>query len=290
MQQSDEIKELAVALSKAQSEFGPAHKSGVNPHLKNKYATLDDIIDAVRNPLAAHGLSFLQMLDTDGQGPALTTMLLHESGQWLAGSTPIDAMDSNRGTNDMQAFGATLTYLKRYALAAMLGVSSDEDTDAEGAKTSKRTTGRKPSSDNGDGGDDTLGFGKYKGKTWAWVLANHRDYLEWLAENSDYQPTLDKVNALLAGEPQDEPKPEIPTDTPQDGGNGTGGDRDAPQATQGRVGPQEYWHTYHHDGPKAAGVAQKHASNIAKKYGDDGGDWDKAISRLMDAMAEAKEA
>ena len=155
MRQSDKIKELALALSKAQSEFAPARKSGVNPHLKNKYATLDDIIDAVRGPLAEHGLSFLQMLDTDGAGPALTTMLLHESGQWLAGSTPIDSLDSNRGTNDMQAFGATLTYLKRYALAAMLGVSSDEDTDGNGARTSKRMVQRRSEpapSGNGKGG------------------------------------------------------------------------------------------------------------------------------------------
>lgn len=125
MDRSERIEELAMALAQAQGEFKPAQKSGKNPHLRNRYATLDDIIEAVRPGLSAHGLSFLQLLD----GASLTTILLHESGQWIKSSTDIDALDSNRGTNEMQAFGATLTYLKRYALAAMLGVSSDEDVD-----------------------------------------------------------------------------------------------------------------------------------------------------------------
>ena len=71
MKQSEQVKELAAALVKAQGQFQPAKKSGKNPHLKNKYSTLDDIIEAVRGPLAKNGLSFLQMLDSDGDGPAL---------------------------------------------------------------------------------------------------------------------------------------------------------------------------------------------------------------------------
>ncbi len=148
MNRSDPINELAAAFAKAQGLFSPARKSGTNPHLKNKYATLDDIIEAVREPLAQHSLSFLQLLDANSEGPALTTILLHESGQWLSSHTPIDAMESNRGTNDMQAFGATLTYLKRYALAAMMGISSDEDTDGDSAKAPrpKRKAQRNPTS------------------------------------------------------------------------------------------------------------------------------------------------
>jgi hypothetical protein len=143
MNHSESINELAAALAQAQGAFEPAKRSATNPHLKNRYATLDDIIQAVRDPLAANGLSFMQLLDSDENGPALTTMLLHESGQWLQSRTPVDAMESNRGTNDMQAFGATLTYLKRYALAAMLGVSTDEDTDGNGAGASKHVTQRR---------------------------------------------------------------------------------------------------------------------------------------------------
>lgn len=143
MERSEHINELATSLSLAQGQFKPAQKTGTNPHLGNRYATLDDIIEAVRRPLSEQSLAFVQMLDSDERGPVLTTLLLHQSGQWISARIPIDSLEPNRGTNDMQAFGATLTYLKRYALAAMLGVSSDEDTDGEGAKTSRRTTERK---------------------------------------------------------------------------------------------------------------------------------------------------
>ena len=65
-------------------------------------------------------------------------------------------------------------------------------------------------------------------------------------------------------------------------------ERKPPVATT-RTGRQEYWATYHNGGPKDAGVAQKHANNIAKKYGDGEDDWSKAISKLHDAMIAAKE-
>lgn len=208
MERSEQIDALAVALTKAQGAFKPAQKSGKNPHLKNRYATLDDIIEAVRQPLCDNGLAFLQLLDSDGEGPALTTILLHESGQWLSAQVPINTMDAHRGTNDMQAFGATLTYLKRYALAAMLGVSSDEDVDGNSAAT--------------------------------------------------------------AIKPREQPSPPASTTST------TSGDR------------QSYWALYHREA-KAAGVVQNHAKNIAQKYGESEGDWDKAMQRLVDAIVELTE-
>lgn len=126
MNRSEQIDALAAALCKAQAAMGSVPKKGRNPHLGNAYATFDDLVATVKAPLAENGLSFLQMLDDGG----LTTMLLHSSGQWIAASMPVTAMEASRGTNAMQAFGSTLTYLKRYALAAMLGVASDEDDDA----------------------------------------------------------------------------------------------------------------------------------------------------------------
>lgn len=143
MQQSEQLNELIAALSKAQGQFRAVPKSGKNPHLKNKYATLDDIIEAIRGPLADNSLAYMQWLSNEDGLPTLVTMLAHESGQWISSSAVIDTMPANRGVNDMQAFGASLTYMKRYALAAMLGISSDEDVDGTGA-TSKPAQ-RKPS-------------------------------------------------------------------------------------------------------------------------------------------------
>lgn len=132
MDRSERIEELATALAVAQGEIGSAKKSAKNPHLGNRYATLDDIIDAVRDPLTKHGISFLQLLDHNESGPILRTVLLHESGQWIGTETTLSAsMGTNRGTNQVQAFGGTLTYYRRYALATLLGVSSDEDIDGD---------------------------------------------------------------------------------------------------------------------------------------------------------------
>ena len=146
MNRSDEINELAGAFAKAQADLPAVPKRGKGQvgTAKTTYATLDDVIDTVRGPLSENGLSFTQMLDTAADGPALTTMLLHSSGQWMASSTPIDAMDGNRGTNAMQAFGSTLTYLKRYALSAMLGVTTDEDDDGSAARKPPQRPPAKP--------------------------------------------------------------------------------------------------------------------------------------------------
>jgi len=136
MNRSEQINELAGAFAKAQAALPAVPKRGRGQvsTTRTTYATLDDVIATVRGPLAENGLSFTQMLGTGADGPALTTMLLHESGQWIASSTPLDAMSGNKGTNAMQAFGSTLTYLKRYALSAMLGVSTDDDDDGASAR------------------------------------------------------------------------------------------------------------------------------------------------------------
>lgn len=125
MDKSEHINELATALSKAQAEMQPVAKDAKNPMLKNRYATLDAIIEATRKPLTDNGLAITQLLD----GEDLTTMLMHSSGQWIASTSAISKMAGNRGVNDAQVLGGSLTYMKRYALAAMLGISTDEDTD-----------------------------------------------------------------------------------------------------------------------------------------------------------------
>jgi len=146
MNQSEKIGELAAAFVKAQAALPAVPKRGRGQvgTARTTYATLDDMIDTARGPLEQNGLSFTQMLDTGVDGASLTTMLLHASGQWIASSTPIDAMDGNRGTNAMQAFGSTLTYLKRYALSAMLGVTTDDDDDGGTASSPRKPTATKP--------------------------------------------------------------------------------------------------------------------------------------------------
>ena len=133
MQHSENIAELTAALAQAQGEFKPVKKSGNNPFFKSEYATLDDVIAAVREPLSKHGLSFVQPLTGTDEGFHLETVILHSSGQWLSCSTPIPDTGDQRGTNTLQAFGISLTYMRRYMLTAMLGINAETDVDGNGS-------------------------------------------------------------------------------------------------------------------------------------------------------------
>ena len=109
MKRSEQINDLAAALAKAQSVFVPAAKTKENTFLKSKYTTLDSIIETTRKPLSEAGLSFVQMLDADGESlPVLTTMLMHSSGQWLS-SGVIDRAIGGKGTNELQELGRSIT-------------------------------------------------------------------------------------------------------------------------------------------------------------------------------------
>lgn len=129
--QSAEIGEIAAALSVAQAEISPAEKNATNPHLKNKYANISAIYDAVREVLPKHGLCVVQtMLPTDGTRAHVRTTLAHKSGQWFA-SECVMPLDRQGGA---QGMGSAITYARRYSLSAILGVVADEDDDGNGAQ------------------------------------------------------------------------------------------------------------------------------------------------------------
>jgi len=134
MQTSESIKELTAALAKAQGEFDAVSKTGYNPFLKNNYATLDDIIGAIRGPLSKHGIAFMQPLTGNGEGFVLETVLMHESGEWLSCAANVPSNSGSKGTNELQSFGGALTYMRRYMLSALLGINAEEDTDGNGSK------------------------------------------------------------------------------------------------------------------------------------------------------------
>lgn len=143
MKRSESITNLAAALAQAQGQFKPALRSRENPHLHNMYATLDDIITAVREPLHKNGLSIVQPLTGDGEDYLLETILFHESGEWIGSETIVPVMEGNRAVNALQVFGSSLTYMRRYMLSAMLGINTGEDADGNGAAGKKKTT-KKP--------------------------------------------------------------------------------------------------------------------------------------------------
>lgn len=133
MQHSDQMDALAAALAKAQARIEGAVKDKVNPHLKSKYADLSSVWDACREALKENGLSIVQGAEpSDRDTLALTTMLLHSSGQWVSGT-----MTMPLSKPDPQGYGAALTYARRYGVAAMVGVCPEDD-DAQSAQSSYR--------------------------------------------------------------------------------------------------------------------------------------------------------
>jgi hypothetical protein len=122
MNHSEQINELATALAKCQGEMSFAAKDSLNPHFKSRYADLSAVWDAIREPMSKHGLSVSQLVDIHNDKPVLVSILMHTSGQWLKSVIPI--LNAN---NTSQGQGAGITYVRRYALAALVGCVQDDD-------------------------------------------------------------------------------------------------------------------------------------------------------------------
>lgn len=133
-QRSESIEKLAAALSKAQAAITFASKDATNPHFKSKYADLASVWDACRGPLTANGLAVTQLPASDGPRVTLTTVLMHESGQWISQELTMTA-----GANTPQGLGSCITYARRYALAAVAGIApEDDDGNAASGKTTTK--------------------------------------------------------------------------------------------------------------------------------------------------------
>lgn len=130
--QSDEIKDIAQAMCKAQATISGARKDSTNPFFKSNYADLGSVTEAIRESATANGLSYTQGNIPSENGITVVTTVMHSSGQWLRGflflpSTKVDP----------QQFGSAMTYARRYGLAAAFGVVQEDD---DGNSASKNTT------------------------------------------------------------------------------------------------------------------------------------------------------
>ena len=131
MKHSESIAALAGALAKAQLQIEPASKNATNPHFRSHYADLASIWDACRGPLNTNGLSIVQFpCDGEVGRIGLCTMIVHSSGEWMSETITVKALKE-----DPQFLGGVLTYLRRYSLAAVVGVTATEDDDGNAAST-----------------------------------------------------------------------------------------------------------------------------------------------------------
>ena len=121
MQKSESIKAIAAALCDFQGTVETIKKSETNPFFKSKYASLADILNVIRQPLADNGLSFVQF---PKDKYCLETMLMHTSGEWIS-----ESYEMQPTKHDPQGAGSVITYQRRYALGAILGLNIDEDDD-----------------------------------------------------------------------------------------------------------------------------------------------------------------
>ncbi len=196
------MKELASAMAKAQSEVKAALKDSKNPHFKSSYADLTSVWDACRSALTKNGLSVVQRTDFDASDMWLETMLLHASGESITGRYPLRPQQQTP-----QGFGSALTYARRYALAAMVGVVADEDDDGSAASVGRPSNGASydpPPPQQTMAGRKNEADGIKKAREWAnnahATLAGFDTALglkTWIEKNS---ATVEKLKAVVPDE------------------------------------------------------------------------------------------
>src|SRR5688500_13230342 len=120
---SQSIVALTAAIIKVQGGISGVKKDAVNPHFKNRYATLENVIDTARPALQQAGIAFMQAPGQVIDGSVeVTTMLVHESGEWMRSTLHVPL-----GKKDAQGVGSAITYGCRYSLIAMLGLPPPDD-------------------------------------------------------------------------------------------------------------------------------------------------------------------
>lgn len=139
MRKSESIKNIALALSKFQSEVENPKNTADNPYYKSKYAPLQDVLNTVRPLLSKHGLSIVQSPSGDGERISIHTMLIHESGEWIE----FDPLVLKAEKITPQGAGSAITYGRRYSLSAVLGISSEDDDDANSFEKTQQNSGQK---------------------------------------------------------------------------------------------------------------------------------------------------
>ena len=129
MQKSESIAALTKALAAVQSKIKPAVKNAVNPHFKSEFADLGSIWASCREQLAANGLAVVQGNSVGLDGTVIVeTILSHSSGEWIQSELCLPL-----AKNDPQGVGSAITYGRRYALAAIVGIVADADDDGNHA-------------------------------------------------------------------------------------------------------------------------------------------------------------
>jgi hypothetical protein len=156
------MKNLTTALIKSQKEIKNAAKDAKNPHFRNDYATLESVIEAVKDIANNNEIAIVQLQGRDERGDYLQTSLMHASGESLNSRCYLEIEKPT-----MQALGSAITYARRYNLASIFCITQeDDDGNRASSKPQERSSERAAvnSKNTNDIGDFTTTVGKFKGK------------------------------------------------------------------------------------------------------------------------------
>lgn len=174
---SEQINEIAGALSKFQAECPHIDldrevkvRMKTGGEYKFSYATIGNIKKTITPLLAKNGLSYSQPTCADG---TVTTILMHSSGQYICSSLLI------KGENNAQGIGSAITYAKRYSLAAILGIVTDDDDDGNMAEGNEFSTADKAENNK------------------PWLNENTKEYAGALAKLKAGTTSLDKIKTVM---------------------------------------------------------------------------------------------
>lgn len=171
MNKSESIAELATALAKFQGEIKNPSNTATNPFFKSKYSPLDTVLNTVRPILSKHGLSIIQAPSGDGESIIVTTTLLHSSGEWM--EFPNLVLKADKAT--AQGAGSAITYARRYALSAILGISSEDDDDGNSTEP-KSVPKKKANTNQGDNPKEESNLASEKQLNFIYKLVKDKDY------------------------------------------------------------------------------------------------------------------
>ena len=132
---SETIAAIAPSLVAAQKAFKPVAQSGMNPHLKSKYSTWADYLNAINHALWANDLFLSQSVSKTEIGIAVTTKIIHKSGEWIESEACVLPVEKPNA----QAVGSAISYARRYSLSSFLGIAAGTEDD-DGAAASKVAT------------------------------------------------------------------------------------------------------------------------------------------------------
>jgi hypothetical protein len=145
VRRSPSLSKIAAALCAAQAEMKNPTKNKQNPHFKNWYADLNAVLESILPVFTKHKLSIMQLPCELDDAPAMMTLVMHDSGEWVETTVKVRPVKS-----DPQSVGSAQSYARRYALQSIAGLAAEDDDDGHAAthRPAAQTQQHPPVADN----------------------------------------------------------------------------------------------------------------------------------------------